>query len=69
MADKNLSTYGFRIYIYSKQKNRGLIREGVIAFLDKRGTQKGQEHFNYLDEIPAKIRKKLQQLEKQEKSE
>ena len=69
MAKTAFKTYGFRIYLYRNQKNRGLKREGVIAFLDERGKQIQQAQFDYLDQIPILIRKRLQKLEKLEKVE
>lgn len=68
MAKRPLRTYGFRIYVYRDQKDKGLKREGVIAFLDEHGKQIDQVLFNYLDEIPTLIRKRLQQLEKLEEA-
>lgn len=67
---KTYKTYGFRIYIYQGQKDEGLKRQGVIALLDKHGQQRRGEQvpFDYLDEIPVLIRKRLQQLEKLEKA-
>ncbi len=60
---------GFRCYInfFPKQKDRGLVREGVITFVGKDGRPVGpQSHFNYLDAIPTIIRKRLQVFEKEE---
>lgn len=68
MNKKPLKTYGFRIYVYRDQNHKGLKREGVIALLDERGKQIKQAQFDYLDEIPTLIRKRLLQLEKTEKT-
>jgi hypothetical protein len=59
---------GFRCYInfFPKQKKRGLVREGVITFVDKDGRPKGpQRQFDYVDEISTIIRKRLQVFEKE----
>jgi hypothetical protein len=65
---RTYKTYGFRVYMYRNQKGKGLKREGVIVFLDEHGKQIKQVQFDYLDEIPILIRKRLQQLEKLEKA-
>ncbi len=61
---------GFRCYInfYPNQQVRMLKREGVITFVDNQGKPFGpQAQFDYLDEIPSKIRKQLLRFEKRNK--
>ena len=56
---------GFRLYInfYPNQEKRGLKREGVIRYVNEKGRPFKEDQFDYLDEIPSKIRKRLQRFE------
>ena len=50
-----MSTVKFRIYLYSPCRRSS--QEGVITMTSPKGTE--EKHFNYLDEIPSRIRELL----------
>ena len=52
MKKAPLKTYGFRIYIFRNQKNRGLIHEGVIAFLTSAENRKNKNNSIILTRSP-----------------